>query len=67
VGEVVGPFHSQFGWHLLEVLGHEVRSLDESRYGQRVDAAFQDWLLQMRSQSEIKVDGRWADLVSPSG
>ncbi|MEX0788509.1 MAG: peptidylprolyl isomerase [Anaerolineales bacterium] len=66
VGEVVGPLRTEFGWHLIEIMGHEVRSLDESVYGQRVEAALQSWILGARASSDIQVDGIWVDLIGSS-
>jgi parvulin-like peptidyl-prolyl isomerase len=63
VGEVVGPLHTEFGWHLVEVMGHEVRPLDESLFGQQVEAAFQSWILSARAANDIQVDGSWVDLI----
>jgi parvulin-like peptidyl-prolyl isomerase len=63
VGEVVGPFQTSFGWHIVEVLGHEVRPLDDSRFGQEVDAAVRDWLAQRRSEADIQIEGTWVDLI----
>lgn len=63
VGQVVGPFHTSFGWHIVEVLGHEVRPLEDSRFSQEVDAAFRDWLAKRRAEAEVQIEGTWVDLV----
>jgi parvulin-like peptidyl-prolyl isomerase len=63
VGEVVGPLKTEFGWHLVEVKGHEVRPLEDSLYGQRVEAALQSWILNARTSNDIQVDGSWVDLI----
>lgn len=63
VGEVVGPFKTSFGWHIVEVLGHEVRPLDDSRFSQELDTAVRDWLTKRRSEADIQIEGTWVDLI----
>jgi parvulin-like peptidyl-prolyl isomerase len=55
-GEVVGPIATSFGWHLIMVLGHETRRLDESAYQQAVDQALSDWLTAARASATLEYD-----------
>jgi len=56
VGQVVGPIQTDFGWHLILVLGHETRRLDETTYQQAIDSAFSQWLSDARAVATLEFD-----------
>jgi parvulin-like peptidyl-prolyl isomerase len=58
VGEIVGPVESEFGYHIIEIMGREIRPMAESDFQNLVNLALVDLL------SEIKVEAEEAgDLV----
>ena len=63
VGEISQPVQSNFGWHLIEVLGHEVRALDDAQYEQAVQSYMDSWLAETRGQSDIVVNDVWMDRI----
>jgi len=63
VGEISQPVQSSFGWHLIEVLGHEVRALDDAQYEQAVQSYMDSWLAETRGQSDIVVNDVWMDRI----
>ncbi len=68
VGELKGPFRSQFGWHILEVedrrqqdISGEVRESEarQAIYRRKFDTELQNWLREIRDEAfiEFKNDG----------
>ncbi len=56
VGEVAGPVQTDFGWHLILVLGHENRRLDDASYQQAIDSALSQWLKDARAAATLEFD-----------
>ena len=63
VGEISQPIQTQFGWHIIQVLGHEVRPLTPSEFQQQKDNTFNDWLTTARQDPGVKTDDFWKTIV----
>jgi parvulin-like peptidyl-prolyl isomerase len=61
VDEFSGPVESDDGWHIIQVLGHEVRPLGETKYAQRLQEAFDDLLASLMVDADIVLDDNWVD------
>lgn len=59
VGSSVGPVETAFGWHILQVLGRENRTLNFYEFRSQVTVFFNEWLAQATLTSEIKRDPNW--------
>ncbi|MBA4379312.1 MAG: hypothetical protein C0393_01245 [Anaerolinea sp.] len=55
IGKISQPVQSDFGWHIIQVLGHENRPLTETEYQQMRDAKFQEWLAEARKATTVKI------------
>jgi parvulin-like peptidyl-prolyl isomerase len=66
VGEIVGPVQTDFGWHLIEILGHEDRELGDSGFRTAVARAFDEWLQSARDAAEITILDYWQARVPSS-
>lgn len=65
VGEISEPVETSFGWHVIQVLGHEERALDQTALSQKQQTAFEEWLQEktMEYEEEFVVLETWTELV----
>lgn len=63
VGQVSDPVQTQFGWHIVQVLGKETRAVDDTTYNQLVQSAFNSWLQDQRTASSVEVLGDVPQLI----
>lgn len=54
VGEIVGPVQTQFGYHIIQILGHEDRPGSESEYNQAINAILTDILNNYIEETDIE-------------
>lgn len=59
--EISQPVQSDSGWHIIQLLGREERTLDSSSYDQLRDQRFQEWLDELREGSEVEIRESWRD------
>lgn len=52
VGSITGPVQTQFGWHLIQVLGREERPLDAQQLQANRQNAFDAWLAGQRGATQ---------------
>jgi len=59
VGEISQPLQTTAGWHVIQVLGHEIRPLTDTEYKDAVTAALNQWLTDQRTGANIVISGAW--------
>jgi peptidyl-prolyl cis-trans isomerase D len=64
-GSISSPVKTQFGYHIIQVVGHEVRPLTATQFTQLKQTTFQTWLTGAVSKHKDiqKFDTVWASLV----
>lgn len=63
VGEISDPVETQFGWHIIQAVGHDILPLSASDYENEKELYFQGWLDEAKSEKEITINDVWKDLV----
>lgn len=59
IGEISEPVMSDFGWHIIQVLGHDTRVVTVERLEQIKSQAFADWLADLRASADITIQDNW--------
>jgi peptidyl-prolyl cis-trans isomerase D len=63
VGEVSEPVKSQFGYHIIRVLGHENRPLTAAECQNLEQTKFQNWLTEYRNAAQVQILDYWQEIV----
>ncbi len=63
IGETSNPVETQFGWHVVQNLGHEERLLSDAEYQGLKDQSFSTWLTDLRETSVIEINDDWILIV----
>lgn len=63
LGAIVGPIETEYGYHIIQVLGREVRALTDSQLSQRRSQLFSDWLADRKAAAEIERSDNWLERI----
>jgi parvulin-like peptidyl-prolyl isomerase len=63
IGEISEPVQTSFGYHIIQVLGHEERPISETEYENLRQQTFTDWLQELRDSSTIEEREIWQERV----
>jgi len=62
-GEISEGIQTDFGWHVIWVLGHDERPITDDAYQQLLDSRFNEWLQSLREASELQINDFWQSIV----
>ena len=65
IGAILGPVETEFGWHIIQIHGREVRPVTDDELETAKSAEFERWLEAHREsmQDTITINSVWADHV----
>lgn len=64
VGEISAPIQTQFGFHLIQLVGRAVNAVDQTKFEEMKYVKFSDWLANAKAQrSDITIEPTWAETV----
>lgn len=62
VGQISDPVKTQFGYHVIRLLGHEDRPLTAAECSRMKSEKFQTWLNDLRTNSQVQLLDYWKEI-----
>lgn len=63
IGEIGKPVQSQYGYHIIQILGRENRPLTDSEFENAKQLAISEWIAQAKENAKIKTYDFWKNIV----
>ena len=57
------PVKTDFGYHVIQLLGREVQPLTESELGTLKQTAYDDWLVKAKEEKKAETFDLWTSIV----
>lgn len=62
-GQISDPVESQFGWHIIQVVGHQTFPVSDSDYKTLQESAYNDWFNKIKETAEIEINDVYKELA----
>lgn len=66
IGEISQPIETEFGFHIIQALGHEVRQLTDDQLDSFKNLTYSKFIEDAKAQMTIKKNDIWAEVVPSS-
>jgi hypothetical protein len=63
IGQISDPIKSDYGFHIIQVIGHEIRPLTDQQVTQNKQTEFTAFLKTLRDASDVKIYDLWKSIV----
>ncbi len=63
IGEISEPVETDFGYHIIQLLGKEERAIDENTYQQLKNQAYSDWLQAKKNEYQAELNEDWTTYI----
>ncbi len=63
IGSISEPVKSSMGYHIIQVVGHEIRPVSSRYLNQLKQKVFDDWIAQFTTDDNVKRDDLWKEFV----
>jgi len=63
IGEVSNPVQTEFGWHIIQLLGKEDRPLSAQAFETKKSELFNTWIAEKRDAKSIEIFDTWKDWI----
>ncbi len=62
-GKISDPVETQFGWHIIQIIGHKTFPLAESDYQTTKETVYTDWFNKIKESAQININDVYKDLT----
>ena len=63
IGEVSKPVQTSFGWHIIQVIGHDTLPLDDAEFASAKEEFYSKWLEEAKTIFKIVKGNNWEELA----
>ena len=63
IGQISNPIETPYGWHIIQVLGRELRPLNDSDYQSAQSGFYNNWFAEIKAKTSVEIFPVWKDHI----